>query len=88
MVAPDQRQSPFFPCARGAVQTWPRKFGQGVKLFPSLKRRGTLDKVTGKRYGADFKAKVALEAIKGEQTVAELAAKYSIHPTMITTWKK
>jgi transposase len=31
---------------------------------------------------------VALEAIKGEQTVAELAAKYGIHPTMITTWKK
>jgi transposase len=44
-----------------------------------------LGKVTRKRYGADFKAKVALEAIKGEQTVAELAAKYSIHPTMITT---
>lgn len=47
-----------------------------------------MGKVTRKRYGADFKAKVALEAIKGEQTVAELAAKYSIHPTMITTWKK
>ncbi len=47
-----------------------------------------MGKVTRKRHGADFKAKVALEAIKGEQTVAELAAKYSIHPTMITMWKK
>lgn len=42
-----------------------------------------MGKVTRKRYGADFKAKLALEAIKGEKTVAELAATYSIHPTMI-----
>ena len=38
-------------------------------------RRDTMGKVTRKRYGADFKAKVALDAIKGEQTLAELAAK-------------
>ena len=37
-----------------------------------------MGKVTRKRYGADFKAKVALEAIKGEQTLAELAAKHGI----------
>lgn len=40
------------------------------------------------RYAAEFKAKVALEAIKGEQTSAELAAKYSLHPHMITNWKR
>lgn len=34
------------------------------------------------------KAKVALEAIKGAQTVAELAAKYEVHPAMVTKWKK
>lgn len=41
-----------------------------------------------KRYSAEFKAKVALEAIREELTTAELAKKYDIHPTMITGWKK
>lgn len=35
-----------------------------------------------------FRAKVALEAIRGELTLAELAAKHGIHQTMIATWKK
>jgi transposase len=41
-----------------------------------------------KRYSADFKAKVALEAIRGEQTVAQLAAKHGVHQTLINVWKK
>ncbi len=41
-----------------------------------------------KRYTAEFKAKVALVAIREELTTAELAKKYGIHPTMITGWKK
>jgi transposase len=44
-------------------------------------------KVTRKRYSADFKAKVALEAIKGELPLTELAAKHGVHQTMIATWK-
>lgn len=40
------------------------------------------------RYSAEFKAKVALEAIKGEQTLAEIAARYNLHPNMITNWKR
>jgi transposase len=47
-----------------------------------------MGKVTRKRYSSDFKAKVALEAIKGEQTTAELAAKHGIHHTMIAMWKR
>ena len=34
-----------------------------------------------------FKAKVALEAIKGEKTLAELAEHYDVHPNQITTWR-
>jgi transposase len=41
-----------------------------------------------RRYSADFKAKVALEAIRGEQTINELAARYELHPNMITNWKR
>jgi transposase len=41
-----------------------------------------------KRYSATFKAKVALEALSGEKTMSELSAKYGVHPTMITGWKK
>jgi len=47
-----------------------------------------MGKVTRKRYGAEFKAKVALEAIKGELTLAELAAKHGVHQTMIAGWKR
>lgn len=43
---------------------------------------------TRKRYSADFKAKVALEALKGELTLAQLATKHGVHQTMISTWRK
>ena len=43
---------------------------------------------TRKRYSAEFKAKVALEAIRGDLTLAELAAKHGIHHTMIAAWKR
>jgi transposase len=47
-----------------------------------------MSKMKRKRYSAEFKAKVALEAIKGEQTLAELATRFSLHPNMITNWKR
>jgi len=41
-----------------------------------------------KQYSPAFKAKVALEAVRGEKTVSELASGYSLHPTVINTWKR
>jgi putative transposase len=40
-----------------------------------------------KQYEASFKAKVALEALKGEKTMAQLAGEYDIHPNQIGRWK-
>jgi len=41
-----------------------------------------------KRYDAVFKAKVALEAAKGERTLSELSGRYGVHSTVISKWKR
>jgi transposase len=41
-----------------------------------------------RKHSPSFKAKVALEAIKGEATIAEIASRYEIHPNLVTKWKK
>lgn len=41
-----------------------------------------------KRYSAEFKAKVALQAIRGEATIAELVSKHGVHQTLINAWKR
>ncbi|WP_237062587.1 IS3 family transposase [Loktanella sp. M215] len=41
-----------------------------------------------KQHAPEFKAKVALEALKGEATVSELASRFGVHPTMINQWKR
>jgi len=41
-----------------------------------------------RNHAPSFKAKVALEALKGDQTIVEIAERYQVHPNQITEWKK
>ena len=43
---------------------------------------------TRRRHSPEFKARVALEAIKGERLINEIAADYQVHPVQIQQWKK
>ncbi len=41
-----------------------------------------------KSYDSKFKSRVALEALRGELTIAEIAGKYQVHPNQVQQWKK
>ena len=41
-----------------------------------------------KNYSGEFKAKVAIEALKGDRSLSELSSKYEVHPNQIRLWKK
>ncbi len=44
--------------------------------------------VKRRQFSAEFKAKVALEALRGELTLAEISKKFDVHPNMISKWKQ
>ncbi len=41
-----------------------------------------------RRFTADFKAKVALEALRGDKTIQEIAVRNKVHPNQVSTWKR
>ena len=43
---------------------------------------------TRRRFTADFKARVALEALRGDRTIQEIAARHKVHPNQVSTWKR
>jgi transposase-like protein len=43
---------------------------------------------TRKQYSPKFKAKVALEAVRGERTLSQLASRFHVHPVQIGQWRK
>jgi transposase len=47
-----------------------------------------MSKTKRTRYSGEFKAKVALSALREEATIAEIAAKHGIHPNQVSDWKK
>lgn len=47
-----------------------------------------MSKQTRRNFSADFKAKVAIEALREQQTLSELATKHELHANQITDWKK
>lgn len=47
-----------------------------------------MEKRSRRKFSADFKAKVVIEALKERNTIEEIARKYELHPNQITTWKK
>ena len=41
-----------------------------------------------RRFTADFKARVALDALRGDRTIQEIAARHKVHPNQVSTWKR
>ena len=57
-------------------------------LYSEFQEDQDMSKRPRRNHGPAFKAKVALESLKGDQTIVELAERYQVHPNQITDWKK
>ena len=69
------------------IQTIVEEKQSGPNLL-AKNEKGGIEFIMRKHYDKEFKAKVTLEAIKGEKTIQELATLYSVHPNLLALWKK
>jgi transposase-like protein len=75
---------------------WTPKFGPVVKLCDyggfglgvTPRTRPNEMKAKRKRHDPEFKARVALEALKGVKTVQQIAKEFDVHPVQVSDWKK
>src|ERR1700756_4731022 len=65
-----------------------RIFGQRDKLKAEQSKGARDVGIKRKQHSAEFKARVAMAALSGEKTLAELSAEFGVHPTMISDWKQ
>jgi len=47
-----------------------------------------MEKKSRRKFSADFKAKIVIEALKERNTIEQIAKKHELHPNQITTWKR
>jgi transposase len=65
-----------------------RIFGQRDKRKAEQSKGARDVGIKRKQHSAEFKARVAMAALSGEKTLAELSAEFGVHPTMISNWKQ